>query len=103
MPIIRSSQTIADAFVDSCWKLWQEKTLKPGRLTTDNPPVGFRKAVHSIMGDGFNKTDVSNGVIYAAYTPTSVDRSADVKRVIKVLSDVDIMTKILVKSLPRGI
>lgn len=94
MPIIRSSQTSADAFVDSCWKLWQEKTLKPGHLTTDKPPVGFRKAVHSIMGDGFNKTDVSNGIIYASYTPTQRDRSADVKRVIKVLSDVDIMNKI---------
>lgn len=94
MPIIRSSQTSADAFVDSCWRLWQEKTLKPGHLTTDKPPVGFRKAVHSIMGDGFNKTDVSNGIIYASYTPTQRDTSADVKRVIKVLSDIDIMNKI---------
>ena len=46
------------------------------------------------MGDGFNKTDVSNGIIYAAYTPTERDRSADVKRVIKTLSDVDLMNKI---------
>lgn len=102
MPIIRSSQTSADAFVDSCWKLWQERTLKPGHLTTDKPPAGFRKAVHSIMGDGFNKTDVSNGIIYAAYSPAQRDKSADVKRVIKTLSDVDLMNKIYRLSIKLG-
>lgn len=94
MPIIRSSQTSKDAFVDSCWSLWQEKTLRPEHLSLNKPPVEFRRAIHSIMSDGFDKTDVSNGVIYASYMPPSRDRSADVQRVIRVLSNVDLMNKI---------
>ena len=94
MPIIRSSQTNRDAFVDSCWKLWQEKTLRPNSLSTDKVPTPFRKAIHSIMNDGFDKTDVSNGIIYASYMKPSTDRSADVTRVTRVLSSVDKMNEI---------
>ena len=94
MPIIRSSQTSRDAFVDSCWKLWQEKTLRPNSVSTDKVPTDFRKAIHSIMSDGFDKTDVSNGIIYASYMKPSTDRSADVKRVTRVLSSVDMMNKV---------
>lgn len=94
MPIIRSSQSRDGAFIDSCWSLWQRMTLRPDSRKTDSAPESFVKAVTAIMYEGFDRTDVSNAVIYAAYLKPGRDRREDAIRVVRVLSDTDMMNRI---------